>query len=532
VAIHTPAGAERGQASSGVKLSEVVAAIALAADLGLGQPLDHVLRSCVISTRFAEHLGLPREERDATYWVTLLITAGCTGVSFELSSIFGDDIAFRSGMYSVGASTFDQLRYLLGHAGGDRGLMGRTKVRVDLLRTKMSVLEQTLLAHCGVSARLAEQLGLGEPVVTSLRQTFARWNGKGLPRGVGGDAIRLPIRIGNIANLVEVADRDGGVASTVRTVRAFSGSDFDPDLVAAWCAAAPEVLDGVDAESSWERVVAGQPADRGPLTETELDAALQLLADYADLKSPWFTGHSQGMSSLAVAAGRHAGLPATDLTTLGRAALLHDIGRNGVPNSIWDKPGPLTAAETERVRLHAYYTDRVLHRASRLAALASVASAAHEHGDGTGYPRGISGTTIPLLGGILGAADTYHAMLEDRPHRPALSRDQAAGALRQAARSGELTGPAVDAVLAAAGHAVRRKPTAPAGLTPREVEVLVLAARGATTRMVASTLGIAPKTVGNHIERIYTKIGVSSRAEAAMFAMHHGLLPSWETSQT
>ena len=183
------------------------------------------------------------------------------------------------------------------------------------------------------------------------------------------------------------------------------------------------------------------------------------------------------------------------------------------------------------MRLHAYYTDRVLHNAGKLALLASIASSAHERSGGTGYPRGIAGATIPLLGRFLEAADCYHAMLEDRPHRPALSRDDAAKELRRGAREGEYDGAAVDAVLSAAGHQVRRKPSAPAGLTPREVEVLVLAARGGTTRAVAHALGIAPKTAGNHIERIYTKIGVNSRAEAAMFAMQHGLLSTWETTE-
>ncbi|MBI2710749.1 MAG: HD domain-containing protein, partial [Actinobacteria bacterium] len=446
----TPAPTDRQAPSSGVQLAEVVAAIALAADLGLGQPLDHVLRSCVIATRFAEQLGVSREDRDAAYWVTLFVTAGCTGVSFELSRVFGDDIAFRAGVFSVGASPFEQARYLVSRAGSHRGALGRAAVLGGLLRTRMHALERAFLAHCAVSARLAERLGLGESVVTSLWQTFARWDGKGLPRGLGSEAILLPIRIANIANIAEVWDREGGVDATIAGARDFSGTEIDPALVAAWCASAPAILAGVDAESSWERVVAGQPAGRGPLTEVELDDALALLADYADLKSPWFTGHSRGVASLAVAAARHAGLPEAELTTLRRAALVHDIGRNGVPNTIWDKPGPLTAGEMEKVQLHAYSPDRVLRRARRLAALGSIASAAHERTGGTGYPRGIAGGTIPLLGRFLEAADAYHAMIEDRPHRPALSRDSAAIELRRSARAGEFDGAAVDAVLTAA----------------------------------------------------------------------------------
>jgi HD-GYP domain-containing protein (c-di-GMP phosphodiesterase class II)/DNA-binding CsgD family transcriptional regulator len=515
---------------SGVRLAEIVAAIALAADLGLGQPLDHVLRSCVIATRFAEHLGVSEEDRDATYWVTLFLTAGCTGVSFELSRVFGDDIAFRAGMFSLGGTSFEHVRYMFLRAGSDRGVVGRAKVVANLLRTKLTPLEQSLLAHCAVSARLADRLGLGSSVVTSLWQTFAQWDGKGLPRGLSGEDILLPIRIGNLANIVEAWERDHGVQGTIRFAREASGSFLDPALVEAWCAAASTILSGLDEDSSWERVVAAQPAGRGPLTEAELDAAFELLADYADLKSPWFTGHSRGVASLAVAAARHAGLPEADCITLRRAALVHDLGRNGVPNTIWDKPGPLTTGETERVRLHSYLTGRVLHRAQGLGVLGTVASAAHERADGTGYPRGVNSASVPLLAHFLQAADVYHAMLEDRPHRGALSREAARRELRRAALAGELDGPAVDAVLAAAGHPVRRRPSAPAGLTPREVEVLVLAARGGTTRMVASALGITPKTAGNHIERIYAKAGISTRAEAAMFAMQHGLLPSWETA--
>lgn len=400
------------------------------------------------------------------------------------------------------------------------------------MASRMTSLEQALLAHCAVSVRLAERLGLGGSVVASLRQTFTRWDGKGIPRGVGGDQLLLPIRIVHLAHIVEERDRTGGVEASVARAQEFSGTSFDPALASAWSTAAGEVLDGVDAESAWDRVVSNQPTAREPLTEAELDDALALLGDYADLKSPWFTGHSRGVASLAAAAARAAGTPEREVIQLRRAALLHDIGRNGVPNTLWDKPGQFTEAEMERARLHAYYTDRVLHRASRLSPLAGIAAAAHERSSGSGYPRRIAGAAIPLSARLLAAADAYHAMLEDRPHRPALNRERAAAELRQAARQGELDGTAVDAVLAAAGHRTRRKPSAPAGLTPRELEVLALAARGSTTRALAVSLGISPKTAENHIENIYSKVGISSRAEAAMFAMQHGLVRDWETTET
>ncbi len=514
-----------GSASSGVHLAEVVAAIALAADLGLGQPLEHMLRSCVLATRLAELVRASEEEREATYWVTLFTTAGCTGTSWELSHFFGDDIAFRQGVYDVGPAQRDWLRYGLTRAVSDSTVVEAGR-RVLALLSGMGRLEQSFVAHCAVNGQLAERLGLGPLVVSSLLQTFARWDGKGLPKGVQGDELLLPIRIANLANQVEVAARENGPASSVEVARRFAGNAYDPALVEVWCRHADELLTGLDDESSWDAVIKAGPG-RVPLTEAELDDALELFADYADLKSPWFSGHSRGVAARAAAAARELGLPAADVTTVRRAGLVHDIGRNGVPNTVWDKPGALTDSEREKVRLHAYYTDRVLHRAGKLAGLAAIASAAHEQPGGGGYPRGARGSAVPLLGRLLEAADCYQAMSEDRPHRSALTAQTAAAELRRMAYQAELDGPAADAVLAAAGHPVRRTPTAPAGLTPREVEVLVLASRGLTTKAIGSRLGIAPKTAGNHLERAYAKAGVGSRAEAAMFAMQHGLLGAW-----
>jgi HD-GYP domain-containing protein (c-di-GMP phosphodiesterase class II) len=507
-----------------VRLSEVVAAVSLAADLGLGQPMEHVLRSCVIATRFARHLGVSDDDLETTYWVTLLVTVGCTGVSYELTPLFGDDIAWRSRWHDIGPSALSQLRYHLGRAGSDRSPGGRLRVRTDLLRTGLRAVQDSLVAHCHVSGRLSDRVGLDPHISAALDQTFTRWDGHGIPRGVGGDQIVLPMQICQLADGIEVWHREEGVQGSIDRVRAGSGTYVNPSLVAEWEAAAADVLESLGEASSWDAVIAAEPRSAPPLTERELDAALEVVADYADLKSPWFSGHSRGVADLAATAARHAGLPESDVTTLRRAALLHDLGRNGVPNSIWDKPGPLTEAERERAQLHAYYTDRVVRRAGALAHLAPIASAAHERAEGSGYPRGIAGDTIPRLGRILEAADAYHAMLEPRPYRPALTKEAAARELRDMARAGELRGDAVDCLLAAAGHPTRRKAIAPGGLTAREIEVLARVARGATLREVGDDLGITPKTAGNHVERIYAKIGASSRAEATMFAMQHGLL--------
>jgi len=284
------------------------------------------------------------------------------------------------------------------------------------------------------------------------------------------------------------------------------------------------VLAGVDTAGEWDALIAGVPGLQRPLSERELDTAVEAVADFTDLRSPCRVGHSRGVASLAAAAGDLLGLPIGDLRTLRRAGLVHDIGMHGVPATILDKPGPLHGTERERMRMSAYYTARTLSRPPALARIGAVASLASERLDGSGYHRGLSGAAIPVAGRILAAADAFHAMIEPRPYRAALTVKQAAAELRAAVRRGQLAADAVDGVLTAAGQRPGERRSGPAGLTPREVEVRTLVARGATTRQVARALGITAKTAGTHLERIYAKIGASSRSTATLSALQHGLL--------
>jgi HD-GYP domain-containing protein (c-di-GMP phosphodiesterase class II) len=251
---------------------------------------------------------------------------------------------------------------------------------------------------------------------------------------------------------------------------------------------------------------------------------LRVFADYADLKSPSWLGHSAGVADLAVGAAARLGLPTGQITRIERAALVHDLGAIGVSAGVWDRPGPLSAADRERVRTHPYLTERILARPARLAEIGAIAGLHHERIDGSGYPRSVSGDGISMSARIVATADAYHAMCEARPHRAALSAADAAVALRSEAAAGRLDGEAVNAVLAAAGHRIRRRPTLPRDLTPREAEILVLLARGLSNREMAQVLSVSVRTVSSHVEHAYAKIGVSTRGAAAMFAMRHGLV--------
>jgi HD-GYP domain-containing protein (c-di-GMP phosphodiesterase class II) len=519
-----------GSPSSGVRLSELVAALSLMSDFGLGQPMEHVLRSCLIALRLADGIGLDERTRSETYWVTLLATV-CTGESFELAQVFGDDVAFRAGIYHAGPSQLAQMFYVFGRAGYRRSAATRVRSTAGIIGSGGRSVEGMFLNHCAVTRELARRFGLDPGVGDALSRTFARWDGKGVPRGVASEQVPVSVRLMQVADFVEVHHRLRGVEGATEMVRGHAGRLFWPEVAKLFLTSPEEILADLD-DSTWDRVVAAEPLPRPPLDEDQLEATLEVMADIADLKSPWFSGHSRGVADLASRAVRAAGMPGRDVVTTRRAGLLHDLGRTAIANSIWDRRKPLTEGDRERIRLHAYYTERMLRRPVALAGLAAIASSDHERLDGSGYHRGARGSNIPLLGRYLAAADVYHALLEDRPHRPAWTAKDAAAQVRAEARAGRLDGAAVDVVLGEAGHRRSGAASAPAGLTPREVEVLVLAARGATTRQVARTLGITPKTAGNHIERIYAKIGATSRSTATLFAMQHGMLATLEPVQS
>jgi DNA-binding CsgD family transcriptional regulator len=290
-------------------------------------------------------------------------------------------------------------------------------------------------------------------------------------------------------------------------------------VAAAFDGAAGEVLGGLDGVDMLELALATEP---GPAPRVPRGALVDLagaIADFGDLKSPWTLGHSTAVADLL---GRVAAPESGEELRL--AGLLHDLGRVAVPNGIWDKAGPLGTAEAERVRLHSYYTERILARTPAFAGLARLAGSHHERIDGTGYHRGVGGDGLTEPMRLLACADGYVAMTSARPHRPALAPAAAAAELRAEARTGCRCPEATEAVLEAAGHRRARREPAPCELTPREVEVLGLLARGMTNKEIAGELFLSPRTVGHHVAHVYDKIDRRTRAGAAMFALEHRLL--------
>jgi HD-GYP domain-containing protein (c-di-GMP phosphodiesterase class II) len=511
-----------------VRLAELVAALSLGIDLGFGQPMEHVLRQCLIALRLAEGMGLDEEQRAVVYYTALLVNVGCHSDAHEQAKWFGDDIAVKSIKYDHEPRSLRMAAEGMRMLGSGHPPLHRFRLGLEFALSGRREVDGMISHHAAIARTMAEQLSLPEDVVEAIGAAYERWDGRGWPGELEGEDVPVAARIAQVAEFVEVANRLGGAEAVRQLARERRGGDFDPALADLVEAEADVILSGLDAVGAWDAVVDAEPALAVVLAGERLDAALVAIASFVDLKSPYFLGHGRAVSELAAEAGARLGLDAADVRVLRRAGLVHGLGRLGVSNAILDKRGPLAAGEWERVRLQPYLTDRMLCQSEALAPVARVAVQHRERLDGSGYPRGLSGAGISREARILAAADAYQAMREPRPHRSERSADEAASELRAEVRAGRHDADAVEAVLGAAGHRVPRRREGPAGLTAREMEVLRLLARGLSNKEIAERLVISPKTVANHAEHIYAKINASTRAAAGLFAMQHGLLPEEE----
>jgi len=507
------------------RLAELTIALSLATDLGTGQPMEHGLRTCWLSRRASEELGLDASTQSCVFYVALLRFLGCTSDASDTAVLAGgDDVAFNATMAPVlMAQPGEGTRFFLRHLAEDLPLHRRLG-RVAHAMTDPGMGARSLSAHCEVGARLATRLGMPPRVVEALAHAYERWDGKGQPDGLSGDDVPIAIRIVTVARDAELWARRAGWPAAVEVLTDRRGHAYDAQCVDAMLAGGEKWLTEIQDEPR-SMILDGEPSPVMTVDADRLDGALAAVADFADLKSPFFRGHSPGVAGLAADAARATGLSDADAIALGRAALVHDVGRVGVPNGIWDRPGALNSEQWERVRLHAYLTERVTQNCSLLTPFAHTAASHHERADGSGYHRGSSGDQLGVGARLLAAADAYHAMTEARPHRPRLTEAETASQLLDEVDAGRFGRTEVDAVLAAAGQGGRpAQVVRPAGLTEREVDVLRLIARGHSNKNVATTLGISPKTVGHHVEHIYAKASVSTRAGATLFAMEQGLL--------
>lgn len=504
------------------RLLGLLGGLALATDLGTGAPLEESLKRCVVAARVARLLGCDDADTADVVYTSLLQHLGCTAYSHETAAVWGDDIGFvRLAFLTDFADPRDLLRTFAGGLAESTG-WSRPRVVATALTKGRRGMTDGPAATCEIARDASRRLGMPESVQTCLFHVLASWDGKGFP-ATSGEEIPLVTRVVHVASTAVMFSLQAGPEEAVAQVRKRAGTGLDPTIADAFVDHAAELLSDLDEMDAYEEALGCEPDPVRLVAPDQVEQVARTFGHLADLKSPWLHEHSARVAELAATAAQHLGL--TDaVSTVRCAAHLHDLGRLAVSSRIWGKPGPLTGSEREQARLHPYHSERVLARVPALAEVAVLAGQHHERTDGTGYHRGATAAQLSMPSRVLATADAFRSLVEDRPYRAGLPPGEVGGRLRAEVRAGRLDGDAVAAVLSVAGLGSGVRRPRPADLTGRQVEVLRLVARGLSNRQVADRLVISPRTAEHHVQDVYTKIGVSTRAGAALYAMQHGLL--------
>ena len=322
------------------------------------------------------------------YDVSILNYVGCPVYGNESAALFGDDIDFRAEAVQIDLAGFQAMMFMLRRAGSEGSAAHRAVQAARLMAAGGKAVVEQMANHCSAAGVFADRLGLDADVRAGIEQAYARWDGKGVPDDLKGDAVSLAARVSHVAEACEVVHRLGGVDDAVEMVRARRGTHFDPAIADAVCTDPDALFDGIDV-GAVDDFLDSEPVTRPTLTDDELDRALEAIGDFCDLRCPYFAGHARGTAELVAAAAAALQLAPDESRLVRRAALVHDLGRFGVPGTVWDKPGPLSATDQERMRLHVYYVERIFQRPEPLRRIGLLAATHHERMDGSGYHRGV-----------------------------------------------------------------------------------------------------------------------------------------------
>jgi HD-GYP domain-containing protein (c-di-GMP phosphodiesterase class II) len=511
-------------ATDQVRAAEVIASMCLATDLGMGFPFEHGFHATLTTMRLCEVLGVDEETVSRTYYGCLMMYVGCNVDGAEKTHVFGGNLSEHLTHRQFGSTAESLTAVIRALPSPGASLPRRVLQATTGLPRAARFRGGHFAAMCEVAGMLAERLGMPPSVHAMFPLLTERWDGSSVLKRASGDDIPLPLRIivvGRDATYQRLIGDDEYVTSVIGSR---AGHAFDPEVVAAFLENAADILGPREgSETMWDDVLAREPRPWLMLEGSSIDRALGAIGTFSDLVSPHLAGHCAGVSRLAAAAADLEGFEPAEIERVRRAALVHDVGRTAVGSQVWNKAGSLTADEREQVRLHPYHTDRVFARSPFLSELGAVAMAHHERLDGSGYHRGLDGSSLSRTARLLAVADAFQSKTESRPYRDSLSPQAATVVLVEKAKAGVLDPVMVRAVAEAAGEP---PPTIErlAGLTERESEVLGLLARGLQTKQIARELDISAKTVDRHIQNGYRKIGVSSRAAATLFATEHGLV--------
>ncbi len=511
-------------------LAALLCALSFATGLGFGGDIEHGLKSAYLGLQLADGLTLAHEEREAIFYGALLKDTACTACAAGIAAFFPDDEQVSlSQVILIDPSSFrEMLGWLSRYVPLDAHFPTRVAKLLSFMAQCGTIVKETMRSHCEVAELFARQLGFSSTVQQTLRFQWERWDGKGMAYGLKGPTVPITARILHMAQVIELTARFTGTSAAESFIREKRGTRFDPEVVDAFLALAQEKdFWKTCEEMTPEAIMALRPATCADAAwEKQSERVCEALADFVDLKTRETWHHSRTVAQVAESIGACLGLDMYELGRLRCAALVHDVGKVAIPIGILTKGEQRSSSDWETYRLHSYHTQRILERVASLRDLASAAAAHHEWINGQGYHRQLYGEQIPLHGRIIALANSYSRLLQQQG-----DHQQPAEVLRQLH---SLVGVQFDSscydalvMVLAGGDAVQHVSASSrkvGSLTERECTVLTLLAQGQNTPQIARILSISKKTVEHHLEHIYSKIGVTCRTAAVVYAVQQGLV--------
>jgi putative nucleotidyltransferase with HDIG domain len=420
-----------------IQMSQIISALSYALDLTEGQAMGHSVRSCMIGMRIAQQMGLTSDLQADLYYALLLKDAGCSSNSSRLFHILNtDEIRAKRDVKTTDWTRvgWESLHYALTHVATGSPFLERMQRLVQVAATQQQDSCDLVKIRCERGAHIAKKLGFSDAVADGIHGLDEHWNGRGYPNGLRGHSIPIFSRIANLSQTLDVFFSASGPKAAIEAVQRRSGRWFDPELVkiAASLAKSGRLWSDIEKPDIIDKVQAMEPAQRRlTVNDDAIDNICLAFADVIDAKSPFTYRHSSGVAEAALEIARWFGMTPRQMKMLRRAALLHDIGKLSVPNSILEKPAKLTAEEWKVVRDHPYYTLEILKRIPGFEAVSEDASAHHERLDGSGYWRGYASGQLSLTARILAVADVFDALHAKRPYRDSLPVEKVFSIMRE-----------------------------------------------------------------------------------------------------
>jgi HD-GYP domain-containing protein (c-di-GMP phosphodiesterase class II) len=412
------------EATQEIRLAELLSALSHALDLVEGQPAGHCLRCCWIGIHIGREIGLSEGEIWELYYTLLLKDLGCSSNAARICQLYlTDDLTFKRDFKTIDGSLPQALRFVLAHTGLKAGLAERFRAIVRAFQTAGTTAVELVETRCQRGADIARKMRFSEAVAQGIQNLDEHWDGGGLPERLSGPDIPIYSRIALLAQVVDVFHTASGIDAARREAHHRSGTWFDPGVVEAFqrIAERPQFWQTLRSDGLQAALYALEPAQQSTIVDDDyLDDIAAAFAQVVDSKSPFTSGHSERVTVFTDLIAEQMGLPAERRRWLRRAALLHDIGKLGVSNSVLDKPGKLDPDEWAAMQMHATYSETILSRIDAFKDLAFIAAAHHERLDGKGYPRGLMGDQIAFETRIITAADIFDALTADRPYRAAM----------------------------------------------------------------------------------------------------------------